>query len=331
MKKLMAFVLAAMTILAVGCKKQSKLAMQFPDRFEGKTVEMIDFMDSVKIAEAVVENGSAEFVVASSDSVKLPKLTALTVDGKTLAYYVAEPGNAVVSDSTNFATGTPQNDLLTRLSARLDSIENLDDMDKYVEFVREQYDANADTPVGEYFGVEVLKFGDPEVIDQLLKQAPESFRNAKKVKHYAKFAALRAATSPGKKYVDFSGKDANGAELQLSQLVEPGKYTMVDFWASWCPYCIKELPDLKQLLADYKDKGFNIVGVAVRDLPEDTKASIEKREITWPVMFDTQRVPYDIYGFSGIPHHMLVGPDGVIISRGENAAQIRTRLESLLK
>lgn len=85
--------------------------------------------------------------------------------------------------------------------------------------------------------------------------------------------------------------------MRLSSYVKPGKYTLVDFWASWCPYCIKELPDMKQLYADYADKGFEIVGVAVRDKTDDTAAMVAKHELTWPVIYNTQRVPYDIYGF----------------------------------
>ncbi len=107
-----------------------------------------------------------------------------------------------------------------------------------------------------------------------------------------------------------------------------GKYALIDFWASWCPYCIRELPDLKALRADYGDM-LEIVGVAVRDLPEDTRAMVEKQEIVWPVLYNTERVPYDIYGFSGIPHHILVAPDGTIVSRGESAAQLRDRLAGI--
>ena len=67
------------------------------------------------------------------------------------------------------------------------------------------------------------------------------------------------------------------------------------------------------------------MGVAVRDKTDDTAAMVAKHELTWPVIYNTQRVPYDIYGFSGIPHHMLIDPDGVIVSRGESVAQIRAR------
>ncbi len=80
--------------------------------------------------------------------------------------------------------------------------------------------------------------------------------------------------------------------------------------------------------ADFGDM-VEIVGVAVRDIPEDTRAMVAKQDIPWPILYNTERRPYGIYGFSGIPHHMLISPDGVIISRGENVSQLRSRLEKI--
>lgn len=87
---------------------------------------------------------------------------------------------------------------------------------------------------------------------------------------------------------------------------------------------------MKELYSDLHDKGVEIVGVAVRDTPDDTKAVMAKNGIEWPVVFNTGRVPYDIYGFSGIPHHILIGPDGTIFARGESVQQTRQRLSKLL-
>ena len=311
------------------CKKQADIKIQFPERFEGKAVELMDYKDSTLLATTVIKNGEASFVTSESDSVKLPSFMQIAVDGRIYAYYVAEPGHAFVSDSTNVATGTPLNDKLNDLLARLDSIENLDDMNKYVEFTEQQYNANKDNPLGDYFGIEWLKYADAEKVDSMLKTASPQFRDARRVKHYTAFARHRLATAPGKKYIDFNGENASGASIKLSSLVSPQKYTLLDFWASWCPYCIKELPELKKLSADFAPL-LNIVGVAVRDLPDDTKAMVKKQEIAWPILYNTQKIPYDIYGFSGIPHHILIDPDGIIVSRGESVEQIRNRLEKIL-
>ncbi len=152
-------------------------------------------------------------------------------------------------------------------------------------------------------------------------------KESPKAKYYRKFAALRAATAPGQPIVDFEGEKADGTPTNFTSFVKPGAYTLVDFWASWCPYCIKELPEITALYDRWKDNGLEIVGVAVRDTPDDSKAAVKKHNITWPVIYNTQRKPYDIYGFSGIPHHILVGPDGKIVSRDESISQIEARLK----
>lgn len=316
-------------LLSACGEKEARLDIQFPERFEGKTVELMNYKDSTIIGVAEVKEGKASFVTVASDSVALPQFMQLAVDGRICAYYIAESGQAFVTDSTNVAKGTPLNNRFATLLASLDSIENLDDMNKYVEFSELQYNANRDNPIGDYFGIEWLKFAAPEKVDSMLRVASPEFRDSRRVRHYENFARHRLATSPGHKYVDFEGENEAGKKIKLSSLVNSGKYTIVDFWASWCPYCIKELPELKQLSADFSPT-VNVVGVAVRDLPEDTKAMVEKQEIPWPVLFNTQKVPYDIYGFSGIPHHMLIAPDGTIVSRGESAAQLRDRLEALV-
>lgn len=317
---------AASLLLLPSCAEQPRLELSLSDRFEGQDIQLVNFLDSTIIAEAQIAGGKAE-ITRPGDA---PTFAAVMIDGRTRAFYVIEPGTAFVNDSTNSAIGTPLNDKFAALLTKLDSIENLDDMPAYLDFVKKAYNDNKENPLGSYFGLEWIKYAGLHEIDSLLNDAPEPLRASPKTRHYTEFAKLRDATSPGNKFVDFEGECADGKPATLAAFIKPGAYTLVDFWASWCPYCIKEIPDLAALYDKWKDAGFNIVGVAVRDVPEDSKAAVNKHNITWPVMLNTQRRPYDIYGFSGIPHHILIGPDGVIISRGESVPQIEARLEALL-
>lgn len=325
-----ALITLAFSPLLTSCNKSGKLAISFPDRFEGRTVELIEYMDSTVLDSAIVRDGRVEFVVTESDKHPFPFVAQVMVDGRVNSYYIAEPGNAMANDSISAATGTPLNDRFLRLMQRLDSVDNLDDLPMYVDFVEKEYNAERGNVLADFLGVEWMKFADAARVDSFMNNARPGFADLKRVKYYAAFARHRLATAPGMKFTDIKGRAASGARTSLSRLMAPGKYTLVDMWASWCPYCIKEIPALKQLLADFSDKGLEIVGVAVRDLPADTKTMVEKHDIPWKVLYDTQKTPYDIYGFSGIPHHILIGPDGTIISRGENAEQLRIRLGNLL-
>lgn len=323
-------IVISLFLAMVSCGKKGNLSLEFPDKFEGKNVELMNYMDSTVIATSVVKDGKATFITTESDTLKFPIITQILVDGRVNSYYILESGKAVVTDSTSVAKGTPLNDKFRSMLARLDSVDNLDDMSLYVDFVEKEYNANRDNVLSDFLGVEWLKFADPARTDSFLNVAGDRFRNLNRVKYYEGFAKRRLSTAPGMKYSDLRGEGPHGGMLRMSQLMIPGHYTLVDFWASWCPYCIKELPALKALYADYKGKGLDIIGVAVRDIPADTRQIVKKQQIGWPVIYNTQKEPYDIYGFSGIPHHILIGPDGTIISRGENVEQIRERLSNLL-
>lgn len=320
---------AALMILASSCKKDAKIDISLPDKFEGVTIELLDFADSTVIASAVVVDGKAAF--ANPPANEMPRLAQMMINGRARAYYIIEPGEAILADTMSVASGTPLNEKFAAIMTQLDSVENLDDIDLYTDFVEKRYNENRDNVIGTYLGVEWLKYANPLKVDSLLAKAPASLKDSRRAAHYIKFANLRKATAPGMKYVDFPGEDAEGKAINLSQYVGDGNYTLVDFWASWCPYCIKELPAMKELYSRLQDKGFEIVGVAVRDKADDTLKAVERFEIPWKVVYNTEKRPYDIYGFSGIPHHILIGPDGTIISRGESVAQIENRLNTLLQ
>jgi len=88
------------------------------------------------------------------------------------------------------------------------------------------------------------------------------------------------------------------------------------------------MPNLKAVYEKYKGDKFELVGVAVWDKREDTEKAVPELGITWPVIYDAQKVPTDIYGINGIPHIILFGPDGKILARelrgekiGETVAQ----------
>lgn len=312
-------------LIAGACSENPKLSLNISEKYQGQTVELISLLDSTVLAATVIPEGNFELM---PDTDK-PIFTTVAIDGRTRAFYITEQGKAILSDSLTVAKGTKLNDRFSVLLTQLDSVEQYDDMPLYLEFVEKSYNDNKDNPIGSYFGIEWLKYADPEKVDSFMNLAPADLKNSPKAGKYCEVAKIRALTAPGSEYTDFDGEDALGGTLRLSDYVKPGNFTVIDFWASWCPYCIKELPDLKSFYEKWKDNGVEIVGVAVRDLPEDTRAAVNKHSIEWPVIYNVQRKPYDIYGFSGIPHHILIGPDGKIISRGENISQIEERIKNL--
>ena len=138
------------------------------------------------------------------------------------------------------------------------------------------------------------------------------------------------ATSEGKMFTDFTVTQEDGTEVSLSDYVGKGKYVLVDFWASWCGPCRREMPNLKEVYEKYTGDKFEILGVTVWDKLADSKKAIEEDQLPWSQILDAQAIPTTLYGIKGIPHIILFGPDGTIVKRGLRGEAIAETLEELL-
>lgn len=116
---------------------------------------------------------------------------------------------------------------------------------------------------------------------------------------------------------DFTLKTADDKNFTLSSL--RGKYVVLDFWGSWCGWCIKGIPEMKRYYDRYKSK-LEIVGVDCNDTPERWLAAVEEHRLPWINVYNPKDVPAaeDIsveYAVSGYPTKVIIGPDGLIIGK----------------
>lgn len=125
--------------------------------------------------------------------------------------------------------------------------------------------------------------------------------------------------------------DPEGNERKLSDL--RGNYVLIDFWASWCMPCRQESPNVVRLYRKYKNKGFTVFSVSLDDNVDAWKAAIEKDGLEWPNhVSDLKKwespLP-QLYGFNGIPHTVLINPEGNIIGVGLRGAELEQKLNEL--
>ena len=121
---------------------------------------------------------------------------------------------------------------------------------------------------------------------------------------------------------DFTLSDINGKPLALSSL--RGKWVIIDFWGSWCKWCIKGIPDMKKYYAKYGDK-LEILGVDCNDTVEKWKAAVKEHDLPWLHVYwdkDNGDNPLALYGVRGFPTKVVVDPQGNVakIIVGEDPA-----------
>lgn len=130
---------------------------------------------------------------------------------------------------------------------------------------------------------------------------------------------------------DFTLNDINGKPLTLSSL--RGKYVILDFWGSWCGWCIKGIPQMKEYYQKYAGK-FEILGIDCNDSEEKWKAAVEKYELPWLHVYNPrgESKVLEQYEIQGFPTKIIVGPDGKIVKTiiGEDPA-FYTFLDELFK
>jgi peroxiredoxin len=124
----------------------------------------------------------------------------------------------------------------------------------------------------------------------------------------------------------------NDKELALSSL--RGKVVLIDFWASWCGPCRKELPNVKKAYEKYKSKGFEIYGVSLDKERSAWIEAISEEGLTWPQVSDLkfwQSEAAQIYAVQSIPYTVLIDRDGKILATDLRGADLEKKLAENLK
>jgi peroxiredoxin len=112
---------------------------------------------------------------------------------------------------------------------------------------------------------------------------------------------------------NFTAPDLNGDKVELKTLLEEGP-VLISFWATHCKPCIKELNQLLKLYPEYKEKGFEILAIDVDGPRSVSRVKSKVKGLKWrfPVVFDTNKDIYRKYHVLGIPHTVLIDPEGTV-------------------
>jgi len=142
---------------------------------------------------------------------------------------------------------------------------------------------------------------------------------------------LDADSRIGQKAPDFTLPDIDGRSISLSRY--QGKVVVLDFWASWCAPCIRELPVYQDLHDKYRDRGFEMIGVNVADENPDIAGFLRKKEIRFTNLIGDDEIQ-ELYGpINGFPTTFIIDRQGVIRDQfigGRPRETLEDAIQSLL-
>ena len=90
-----------------------------------------------------------------------------------------------------------------------------------------------------------------------------------------------------------------------------------------------EIPEIISVYNKYKNRGLQVIGIAVEDKPENSLRAIKDDGVPYPQIINTQKIATDVYNIRGIPHLILFAPDGTILARGFRGETLRMKLAEI--
>ncbi len=134
---------------------------------------------------------------------------------------------------------------------------------------------------------------------------------------------ILASSQLGEQLSPFSQKDLNGNLINMSTIIEK-KPVMLIFWASWCPTCKQEAPQINKLVQQFRERGMEFIGINIgfNDSEKRAQAFIKKYELDYPVIFDTKGEIAADYKVQGVPTIIVADSKGTVLFRNFGAPDI---------
>ncbi len=320
----------------------------------------INVLDSALITDGKFELlGDAENVLVRYISLD-PQ-----VAGRLMTQVVLEPGNinVVVEQEKISVSGTKLNDALAAHEAKLGErqVEMREISQKFQSASQEgtmtpeleeelvgQYNkiyeeltastvdfikANIGNELGKFMFATNAPAYEPEVQEEILAMADEAYKSREDIQKIIEKLENAKKVAIGQPFLDFTMKDPAGNEVSLSDYAGKGKVVLIDFWAAWCGPCRQEMPNVVNAYKDFKDKGFEIVGVSLDRDQESWEKGLADLNMTWPQMSDLKfwdTPVVNLYAFRGIPHTVLLDGEGNIIAKDLRGSALHDKLAELL-
>ena len=352
MKKTTFFLL--LTVILNACASKDK-TFYLHGNFQTSDNQTIYLICSNKVIDSTsVKDGEFSFHGDAS----IPQI-AYVADARTVraaqhsCVVALEPGLLTVlplsDDNGYYVTGSKSNDLITEFTRFENELSEYYDQHRNDEAAVEEVDAkyheklvegialHPDKIYSVYCLKELAYEEDPNTIKNLLGILTSDVRQSELWKSIDETNQKKLETAPGKQYIEFSQTDQFGNVISSKDiLATPGtKYVLIDFWASWCGPCMREVPYLKETYSKYFEKGFQILGVSLDRSKDAWLNAIKVNGMNWVHVSDIKYWDNEVakqYSVNSIPANYLVeASTGKIVATNLRGPDLEKKIAELLK
>lgn len=351
MKKILFPLLAALAIVGCGRNSGYTVTGTLDAQQAGSTVHLLSAgRDRTQIAESEVAPDGTFTIKGKIDT---PTIALLADnDDQPFTMLFLEPGKIEVrsdAEGDYVITGTVSNDRFKAINDSLSSIQarffalGEGATEEQMEALQEEYqqvldrgvDANLDNILGVYLFSAVSGDLTPAETREGIARFSQPMQQTELLSHMREAAQAKENTEVGKHYTDLTLRDADGQRIALSSLIGPGKWVLLDFWATWCGPCNREIPFLREAYKTYKDKGFEIYGVSLDNDTDAWRAFLPENGMEWvnviAVEEDKTSPAADTYAVRSIPANFLISPEGIIVAKDLRGEALQEKLAEVIR
>ena len=350
MKK--SFIIAAAALALCSCAKNKYVV---EGSIEGLTGTVYMFDEQQNIVDSTAVNNGAFLFSGQVDTVGMRYLTDSRIDAPSTfsAMLILEPGTIVIGEDTvtpnrKTAKGTISNDAMSAYNesanALIQEFRNEATSDERREAIEKEFEQLSASTVeanrDNYFGAMILaqqlayELSGQEILDAIAKFSPTLQQTAILTKLKTN-AEQKMRTEVGQPYIDIVQNNADGQPVTLKSVIDnpANKYTLVDFWASWCGPCMGEVPVLTKTYGEFHDKGFEIYGVSFDKDREQWLAAVADNKMNWIHVSDLNGFDNPAakdYSIQGIPSNFLIDAQGKIVAKNLRGEELYEKVSELL-
>jgi len=244
-------------------------------------------------------------------------LQALT--DKSIAY---EAEFEQLSQAFNDTTGTMTDEKRQQIATEYQRLQ-----EELPRMFVEAAEQNIDNEFGFFVVTNLAPNMELEQVQALIDKLPPQYRERQAVKDLEAMLSQVSGGGEQTQMEDFSLSTPEGDELSVMDEVEQHELTILDFWASWCQPCVKEMPNMVALYERFHDKGLGIVGISLDEDHEQWVKAIKTLGMTWPQVSDLKgwnSYAAQMFRVQAIPHMIVVDKNGTILKSGLRGEALET-------
>jgi thiol-disulfide isomerase/thioredoxin len=164
-----------------------------------------------------------------------------------------------------------------------------------------------------------------ELYDQFSDEAKDSY--------YGKVVAAEIYPSgrPGDKMSDFTHTDANGTKQSFSSICKNNRYVILDFWASWCVPCRREIPNLKSIYAKHSADKLQIVSISIDQDEKAWRQALSDEALPWINIHDDTKSISSMYHVRAVPTIYIVDSKGCMVAENLRGEELAAKIDELMK